>query len=351
MSNPYGPEIETMEEWNDALGCCCQMPQAPEPVTQVETLTVDACGYLAGQDTSFNTWINYSHATTGQPAEEFRIYYTTVTITKSTSESETVPVEEGADGYTKTDQAQYITIYKKTPNEEGVCEVEDPAGSATWSGSFTPSYETELEGDYFTGSSYSGSGNISAAHPTGIGTTTSTTNYSESSPTVIVSGTSDLPFRNPTAGSWSGSSFTIPGENGSVVIRYSEPFAFTFPAWPESPASPAYGLPSASRTVSRAIKKRYRWLVPVTHLGSYYKITWDVLYEPTGWDDESVAEADRPIRFSRKDNTVEWEGPGTGPQTDPSWQAGDWYELEAPEEIGERRIINIRYEHLRREGA
>jgi hypothetical protein len=94
-------------------------------------------------------------------------------------------------------------------------------------------------------------------------------------------------------------------------------------------------------------KVRYRWQVPSTHLGDYYKITWDVLYEPDGWDDEGIPEAERPIRFSRKDLTVEWEGPGSGPQDDPSWLAGDWQALEVPEEPGTRRVINVRYTQFR----
>lgn len=37
MSNPYGPKIETAEDWNDALGCCCAMPLPPEPTMLCES--------------------------------------------------------------------------------------------------------------------------------------------------------------------------------------------------------------------------------------------------------------------------------------------------------------------------
>lgn len=98
-------------------------------------------------------------------------------------------------------------------------------------------------------------------------------------------------------------------------------------------------------------KVRYRCRVPVSHLGTYFKITWDVLYELAGWDNTAVPIEDRPVRYSRKDLTVEWEGPGSGAQSDPSWLAGDWYDLPAPEEPGVRKVINIRFEHMRRAGA
>jgi hypothetical protein len=96
---------------------------------------------------------------------------------------------------------------------------------------------------------------------------------------------------------------------------------------------------------------RYRWRVPSSHLGTYYKITWDVLYEPVGWDDEDIPEAERPLRYSRTNLTVEWEGPGTGAQSDPSWLAGDWFVLELPEEPGVRKIINVRFKHMREGGV
>ena len=94
---------------------------------------------------------------------------------------------------------------------------------------------------------------------------------------------------------------------------------------------------------------RYRWQVPVSHLGTYYKVTWDVLYQPVGWDDMSIPVDDRPVQFSLKDLTVEWEGPGTGIQTDESWWAGDWQILNPPEPEGASKIINVRFEHLRKE--
>jgi hypothetical protein len=80
-------------------------------------------------------------------------------------------------------------------------------------------------------------------------------------------------------------------------------------------------------------KVRIRFRIPTTHTGSYFKITYDIAEFPEDGDPS----------FISQDNVIEWTGPGTGGQSDPSWLAGDWVEIEPPEDPGERRIVNIRY--------
>jgi hypothetical protein len=92
---------------------------------------------------------------------------------------------------------------------------------------------------------------------------------------------------------------------------------------------------------------RYRWQVPVSHLGSYFKITWDILETPDDWDNTEIPVETRPVRVSVKDLTVEWSGPGTGAQSNPSWFAGDWQVLDPPAKPGTRKIVNIRYLHTK----
>jgi hypothetical protein len=82
-------------------------------------------------------------------------------------------------------------------------------------------------------------------------------------------------------------------------------------------------------------KKRFRFRIPNTHLGSKFTITYDVAEFP---EDEEVDPS-----FVSQDNVVEWTGPGN--QEDPdgdSWLT-PWVELNPPEISGERRIVNIRY--------
>jgi hypothetical protein len=88
---------------------------------------------------------------------------------------------------------------------------------------------------------------------------------------------------------------------------------------------------SASATVRSA---RFRFRIPDTHTGSYFKITYDIAEFP---DDEEVD----PF-FVSQDNVVEWAGPGTGDIDDPSWLT-DWVVIDPPYDPGERRVVNIRY--------
>jgi hypothetical protein len=76
--------------------------------------------------------------------------------------------------------------------------------------------------------------------------------------------------------------------------------------------------------------------VPFT--GTYFKITYDIVEEPTGWDDEPPT-ATRS--FVSQDNIQEWTGPGSGAPSDPSWFT-DWITLDPPTVPGIRRITNVR---------
>lgn len=81
---------------------------------------------------------------------------------------------------------------------------------------------------------------------------------------------------------------------------------------------------------------RIRWIIPDTFEGSYFKITWDVLTEPT----DPLAQ-----KSYIEDLTWEWTGPGDPDDVD-SWKSG-WYEIAPPGEPGTRTVVNIRYECYR----
>jgi len=79
---------------------------------------------------------------------------------------------------------------------------------------------------------------------------------------------------------------------------------------------------------------RFRFRIPSTHTGSKFWITYDVAEFP---EDEGIDPS-----FVSEDNLVEWEGPGTGDSTDPSWLT-PWVEIDPPAIPGERRVVNIRF--------
>jgi hypothetical protein len=89
--------------------------------------------------------------------------------------------------------------------------------------------------------------------------------------------------------------------------------------------------------------------------GLYYKVTWDVLTEPEGWDD-TLSDSDsnpsndpprpgRPNRSYVQDLTWVWTGPGD-PYDEESWKS-PWYDLDVPGEPGIKRVVNVRYECYR----
>lgn len=77
---------------------------------------------------------------------------------------------------------------------------------------------------------------------------------------------------------------------------------------------------------------RFRFRIPTSHLGSYFKITYDIGEFPTTGDPSFVSQ----------DNVVEWTGPGSGASSDPSWLT-PWVEVDPPTDPGERRVVNIRF--------
>lgn len=140
----------------------------------------------------------------------------------------------------------------------------------------------------------------------------------------------------------------------------------------------------------RLIEARPRFKISYGHPGSYFKITYDILDEPIGWDDTiddpgyvppdplpvpappipQIPRPGRPLRtFLSEDNVVEWTGPGTPVPAllDPTPDEGDpptpeeiaanavaiaaaeatWltpkFTIETPTVPGERRVVNIRY--------
>jgi hypothetical protein len=87
---------------------------------------------------------------------------------------------------------------------------------------------------------------------------------------------------------------------------------------------------------------RFRWVVPTSFPGKHFKITWDVIEEPDGWDQDPLGSS---RSFLVQDQTWEWTGPGD-PGNPDSWKSA-WYEIPAPAVVGQRRVVNIRFECYR----
>ena len=89
---------------------------------------------------------------------------------------------------------------------------------------------------------------------------------------------------------------------------------------------------------------RYRWRIPDSFKGKWFKITWDEVFFPMDFE-EGNPDSPQPSAVNR-DMTVEWEGPGDQTKPD-SWIAGDWHVVNPPPEDGETRVVNVRYQCYR----
>lgn len=87
---------------------------------------------------------------------------------------------------------------------------------------------------------------------------------------------------------------------------------------------------------------RFRWVIPDTFAGSYFKRTWDIVEEPDGWNAEPPTAA--RTFFARNQSWV-WDGPGD-PAAPETWKSA-WYALDPPTSRGTRRVVNIRDECYR----
>ena len=137
---------------------------------------------------------------------------------------------------------------------------------------------------------------------------------------------------------------TVEGEDSSQTTTY----AFSLPA--ESIEGEFTGFPSgyhecyASANEFRPITKaQYRWVIPKTwsiytsdpFTGTYFKICWDIAFQPPEGDPSIISE----------DEVWEWTGPGD-PENDDSW-ISPWFNLDAPPEDGMSFVANIRFECYR----
>lgn len=312
MSNPYGPPIETTEDWNAALACCCAMPAAPAPTMICESKTA-------------------TRAAVGWGVQNYRSAFGIVAI--SPFDPEALDCVELVKTYREV-SATVVFSSTHPDSEDSTSNFATVVGAnAEYSIFGNPTPRTE-DGDTLTAR---GTGVDNYSEGTFSGTVTTEYEVDEEPFTDTVVTT--IIFSNP---------ITAAEVREEALAKLAE-----IATWTSTGAVCAAALevnfyicegePTAEPANVVATKVRYRWQVPSSHLGTYYKITWDVLFEPTGWDDEEIPEEDRPLRFSRKNLTVEWTGPGSGAQSDPSWLAGDWYDLEVPEEPGERRVINVRF--------
>lgn len=353
-------KIETLEDWNNVIvGCgCCAMPECPTPVKECKSIfaSVAVAGFFKPSDTNWTVYKKYS-------------------VKSDLSENTT---EDYVD-YTASSH-EYFFFEKETNfsgslnNGASECKVwsGDTVETCDTSGTSTfTSYKSEWNGSAFVRGDVLFTSTTNRTNLTG--TTIPDTDPPETYPVCSWKDVSVTNYIDDDDGDdFTNTEFNV---NHTTVYTYTDPVvvgSFTYEdptsfedwfsetrttvfseidaadedcwtgtscvsSWSQSHStSPPNGAPLSFS----AVKSKFKWEIPDTFTGSYFKITWDVVTFPTTYDPED-AESPQPIVQST-DNTWVWAGPGD-PEDPDSWKS-DSFELPVPEANGQTRVVNVRYE-------
>jgi hypothetical protein len=341
------PPIQTLADWNARLALCgcCAMPECPAPELVCEAITVEGCGFalpVIDEDTP--------------PIEDRCTLYKTRTDSTNESASESLDTTVGL-GSAATNTTSYTridtTVTEYFMDEEGMCSLrrvstshdfsystrtvttvsgvvwEDQAGSETSSSSLTSdctgsfSFTDNLDPENSSSGEYNSCPVI--GHSPGVGWSYSGSSYTKTEPLTDPDGTRTLSvvYSDPVtpemlAGELATKTWEDDAEPGACAASRVTP-------------------PGCPDAVSSLTKARFRFQIPSSHTGSYFKIEADTVFYPDGWDEEGGTP---PTIVS--EHSVEWNGPGSGGDDDPSWLT-DWIEIEAPESAGTIEVRNIAF--------
>jgi hypothetical protein len=287
------PTIQTLDDWNDRLDACgcCNMPVCPPPylVCEQKDKLLYACGVSApsdigGIDTECPIIIQF-----------FQSRVSTVTV----SQSGVTDIITTTD--TMSRDGDGVCVYSSS-----VSYNPDPPNGIFLAGIQTGSTTTWTGGIYHHTETWSGGGTVDEL-------TDFTDPETEATLEAAVLAMIDaIPWSS------SGSCFA------------SRSYSHAGEACPDEDPS---DLPLSLKLV----KLRYRFRIPTTHTGTYFKIEWDEVFYPKGWDEDGGTP---PSILAEK--SVEWTGPGTGAEDDPSWLTA-WNIVNPPAEDGDIEIRNIAF--------
>lgn len=373
--------IETLEDWNlIADGCgCCPMPSCPVPIQDCESAVIYLCGFSPADDAPFLP---------PTPAER-NILYAGMNFTTALTYDGPLVVFSGAES----------CVHEFNPKARaagGSC-----LGSIdyTYSDTSTEWYEEERENIANVLTHNDVANGIDIGNGLGVvgSSTTAFTSY-DIDGDVTDSGSDTVPYTRffrvvPNlqaggSGTWTGStlvydSYDITGipDTITTTLRFTDAFtlataraalATVTPAeWPDEACSSNLVVTMAEDGIrilaATATVAKVQFQVPTSHTGSYFKVTFDVIQKPNGWDDTindpeveppdplppgwehpQIPDPEAPSRsIVAADITRTWTGPGTGPQSDDSWNIGEPYTIPIPTVAGTCVIGNIRFECYR----
>jgi hypothetical protein len=312
-------EIETLDDWNARMACCCQMPYCPQPSLQIRSVALDEmrlCGVLPTTPPGF-----------GHPPDAVRWkHYQTLTQT-----TEIAHTENG-----NSESWSRNRVYTHSFNKlSEACDF---------------GIETVITGDTAPGCPYTP---VTIRSQDGV-------SFTETSTVGAVDGDPSHSWRE--ANTWI---YSNPIPDNLKYLRDQASYLFgkrkgfegsNSSDWPSlAIEQEIQGKP----VVIRWVKSELWWEVVADYEGSWFKVTWDILMEPVGWSDTiddpsatppsplppdwqhpQIPKPGRPSRtFIEKDRTVTWNGSGQ--------IIGDKIVIEAPSTPGEIRFVNVRFECYR----
>ncbi len=328
-------KIETLSELNSILdGCgCCTMPICEYPPTaQIEAYTIYLCGVSPNMT-------RVTPSSTSEALEEDIILYSHYTWSLSSGPTDTTLQDGSASEngtYTPEPKVQEFcgarrvdasfsytnTVYYDSSKtqaqtlEEASYSINTISVPGTLSGTISLiEYDTSgnITSDTTDPSSFAYSGPQTEGTITDpawtIGVSTATLTYNDDG--IILS-------------DWEGNAtFTfvdVYTQFSATAELFDAEIAdpFWLPAFSSSIANVTLIKASDNTRIisANATRGKYRWKIPSSHTGSYFRVDWDEVFYPVGWDSEEIG-APVPIVTPR---SVEWTGPGnTADTNDASW--------------------------------
>lgn len=354
--------VATIAEANQIISSCCPctLPDCDEPQKECQSIRLYSCGWTLAE-------LVYPEILTGLPDDVIHHKYRTRSDTLTEYNSGIWTIDTVTGEYTeRIDDNNYETIKSLTPI---TYQAYLPFGPYC-AESFTTSDSTYENLKDYDSSNTLLQENTSSNFSTSSDTTacSGTTTYSSTDYTVSPPVTTGGSFSNPSCSyltlnpdlDWtlSGSTFskteTIPPTppytytvtntstvalSDSVTVAYMKTVidALEFPDDSNGGSCTSIlELDSLSPTQPSLIRRsRYRFAAPVGFTGSTWEMQWDVVFFPKAYDDWVAAGSvgTPPSPLPSLVSSHSWIKTGS------TWS--DWYEIPAPEEEGESRVVNL----------
>lgn len=354
MSQFTTDPIETLEDWNAVLtaGCCCVMPTCPTPTMECESRSGEASRFGYGP-VAEPAGISTDDIPTLWENSTFNSYFTELgTVWGYNSGPGTYPLSGELNSTRTVDVTNITGVVVDLSNTIGggnshdelldSCEAIASVGEGTPSGGYgdpviTHECEPDRHAQVGTQTWIEGTPGpfplLGCPGPFAFddkfACNLTYTEYAETTLSDSFTKADLVAEAETDMGAWPE---PAEGELCASSAVFDWPTIGDPAPWPDcSAGEPANFSFTPDVNISQA---RFKWVISNVHEGTYFKISWDIVFFPTTGDPELVSS-----------DTWEWAGPGD-PEDEETWKSA-WYEIPVPTEDGENRVVNIRFECYR----